>query len=170
VIVDYDIRWPDIYEEEKQRIIDVAGYRILGIEHIGSTAVVGLDAKPIIDLMVGVKGASDADEFLPLLRQIGYQQVIRQRGDSEWYYCLGKVIVAEEEQPRNFHLHLMKFGSETWKRHILFRDFLRNHPEVAKKYDKLKRTLAAKYGFDRESYTNAKTEFITSVVTQASVE
>ena len=61
----------------------------------------------------------------------------------------------------------MKFKSETWERHILFRDFLRNHPEVARKYDELKRRLAAERGVDRESYTNAKTEFIASVVTQA---
>jgi GrpB-like predicted nucleotidyltransferase (UPF0157 family) len=61
----------------------------------------------------------------------------------------------------------MKFRSETWKRHVLFRDFLRNHPETVQKYDKLKRMLAAKYGVDRESYTNAKTEFIASVLNQA---
>ena len=170
VIGGYDFRWPLVYQEEKLCILDVAGNRILGVEHIGSTAVVGLGAKPIVDIMAGVSGSSVADELLPLLREIGYADVIRQLGHSEWYYCLRKVIQGEETWLQNFHLHLMKFGSATWERHILFRDFLRSHPKAARKYDKLKRMLAAKYGADRESYTNAKTEFIASVVNQAKVK
>jgi GrpB-like predicted nucleotidyltransferase (UPF0157 family) len=61
----------------------------------------------------------------------------------------------------------MKFGSGTWDRHVLFRDFLRNRPDVVQRYDSLKRELASKYGFDREGYTNAKTKFIASVVAEA---
>jgi hypothetical protein len=74
----------------------VAGHRILGVEHIGSTAVVGLGAKPIVDIMAGVNGPSGADELLPLLREIGYEDVTRELGDSERYYCLGKVIHGED--------------------------------------------------------------------------
>ncbi len=168
VIVNYDPRWPAIYEEEKRRILRVAGRSIIGIEHIGSTAVVGLAAKPIIDIMAGVIDPSDADKLLPLLKGIGYEDVTRQSGDLEWYYCLGKVNREEENRLQNFHLHLMKFRSETWKRHILFRDFLRNNREAALKYGELKRRLAAEHSFDRESYTKAKTGFITSVVNEAS--
>ncbi len=167
VIVDYNPRWPLIYEEEKLCILGVAGNGIIEVEHIGSTAVVGLGAKPIIDIIVGVNGSSEADMLLPLLRKIEYKDVIRQFGQLEWYYCLRKVIHGEETWLQSFHLHLMKFRSETWERHILFRNFLRNHPEAVQKYEKLKRMLAAKYGADRENYTNAKTEFITSVVKQA---
>jgi GrpB-like predicted nucleotidyltransferase (UPF0157 family) len=170
VIVDYDPRWPLIYEEEKLCILGVADSRILDVAHIGSTAVVGLGAKPIVDIMAGVNVSSDADELLPLLREIGYQDVIRQLGHSEWYYCLRKVVHGKEAWLQNFHLHLMKFRSETWERHILFSDFLRNHPEPMQKYDKLKRMMAAKYGADRESYTNAKTEFIASVLNQAKMK
>ena len=170
VIVDYNPRWSLIYEEEKLRILGVAGSRILDVAHIGSTAVVGLGGKPIVDIMAGVNGSSNADELLSLLREIGYKDVIRQLGHSEWYYCLRKVVYGEEAWLQNFHLHLMKFRSEIWKRHVLFRDFLRNHPEAVQKYDKLKRMLAAKYGVDRESYTNAKTGFIASVVNQAKMK
>jgi GrpB-like predicted nucleotidyltransferase (UPF0157 family) len=170
VIVDYNPRWPAIYEKEKLCILAIAGNRILEVDHIGSTAVVGLGAKPIVDIMVGVNGQSDADSLLPLLREIGYDNVTRQSGDSEWYYCLRKVVHGYEAWLQNFHLHLMKFQSETWERHILFRDFLRNHPETVQKYDKLKRMLAAKYRADRESYTNAKTEFIASVLNQAKMK
>lgn len=167
MIVDYNPRWPLIYEEEKKHILAVAGHKIIDVEHIGSTAVVNLGAKPIVDIMAGVEGISDADEVLLLLRSIGYKDVKQQLGDSEWYYCLSKVIHEQEVRLQNFHLHLMKFRSETWERHIIFRDFLRNHSEVAQKYDKLKRLLAAKYCTDRESYTKAKTDFIISVVCQA---
>ena len=167
VIVDYTHRWPLIYEKERHHIVAVARHRVLSVEHIGSTAVVGLGAKPIIDIMLGVNGLPDAGELLSLLGKIGYEEAIRQQGDSEWYYCLKKIAHEEDVWCRNFHLHLMKFRSETWRRHILFRDFLRNHSEVAQKYDKLKRMLAEKYGIDREGYTNAKTEFIVSVVKQA---
>lgn len=169
VIVEYDFRWPHIYEEEKLCILDAAGNRILGVEHIGSTAVVGLGAKPIIDIMAGASGSNVADELLPLLREIGYTKVIQQSGHSEWYYCLNKAINGEETWLQNFHLHLMKFKSETWERHLLFRNFLQKHPETVQKYHELKRMLAAKHGVDRESYTNAKTEFIASVLNQAKV-
>ena len=120
--------------------------------------------------MGGVNGASSADEALPLLRKIGYENIIQQSGHSEWYYCLSKVIHRQEVWLQNFHLHLIKFRSETWERHVLFRDFLRNNSETMQKYDKLKRMMAAKYGADRESYTNAKTEFIASVVNQAKMK
>jgi GrpB-like predicted nucleotidyltransferase (UPF0157 family) len=170
VIVDYDARWPLVYEEEKLCILGVAENRILDVAHIGSTAVVGLGAKPIVDIMAGVNGSSETDELSPLLREMGYKDVIRQLGHSEWYYCLTKVVHGEEAWLQNFHLHLMKFRSEPWKRHVLFRDFLRNHPEAVQKYDKFKRMMAAKYGVDRESCTNAKTGFIASVVNQAKMK
>jgi GrpB-like predicted nucleotidyltransferase (UPF0157 family) len=166
VIVDYDPRWLLVYEEEKRCILGVASNRVLGVEHIGSTSVVSLGAKPIVDIMVGVNGQSDASALLPLLIEIGYDNVTRQSGDSEWYYCLSKVIHRQEVWLQNFHLHLIKFRSKTWERHILFRDVLRNHPEFAQKYCELKKILAAKYGVDRESYANAKSEFIISLVTQ----
>jgi GrpB-like predicted nucleotidyltransferase (UPF0157 family) len=83
IIVNYDPRWSLVYEEKKLCILGVAGSRILDVAHIGSTAVVGLGAKPIVDIMAGVNGSSDADELLPLLREIGYKDVIRQLGHSK---------------------------------------------------------------------------------------
>jgi len=167
IVVDYDPKWQAIYEEEKECILVLVGDKILGIEHIGSTSVVGLGAKPIIDIMAGVENLVCANELLPLLQSIGYNDVTPEPGDPEWYYCLGKEYIGDKARLQNFHLHLMKFGSETWERHILFRDFLRTHSDVAQKYDELKREMAAKYRFDREGYTNSKTEFIDSVVNQA---
>lgn len=163
VIVDYDPQWPILYEEEKRLILEAVGHKVLAVEHIGSTAVRGLGAKPIIDMMTGVHKPSDADECLPLLQDIGYTSVTPQPEDPDHYYCLGK-------GPHSvvYHLHLMKFGSYSWEKHLLFRDHLRTHPDVAQQYCEIKKKLAAKHGSDRAAYTEAKTSFIEHVIAQAS--
>ncbi len=167
IIVEYDPEWPACYEEEKHLILRAVGGKALAIEHIGSTAVLGLGAKPIIDMMAGVHNLTEAEELLPSLREIGYEDVTPEPGDPEWYYCLGKKHRPDNPRIENYHLHLMKYESETWKRHVAFRDFLRTHPDVAQEYEILKRGLAAKHGSNRLDYTNAKTEFIASVVNRA---
>ena len=163
IVVDRDPHWPLMYEEEKGRILEAVGNKILAIEHIGSTAVPGLGAKPIIDIMAGVRQHTDADECLSPLYRIGYIDVTPQPGHTEWYYCLGKA-----PHSTGFHLHLVKFMSAHWQKHLVFRDFLRTHPTTAQHYYELKRNLATKYGTDRVGYTDAKTSFIESVLTQAS--
>ena len=162
IIVEYDHQWPILYEEEGRLILGVVGHRVLAVEHIGSTAVPGLGAKPIIDMMAGVHRPSDADDCVPLLREIGYTDVTPEPEDPDWYYCLGK-----GPHSVGCHLHLMKFGSDSWERHLLFRDYLRTHPHVAQQYYETKRKLAAKLGFDRAAYTEAKTSFIESVIARA---
>lgn len=163
IIAKHDPRWPVLYEEEKRRVLEVVGHKVLAIEHIGSTAVLGLGAKPIIDMMAGVRDSADAEESVSLLQAIGYSDVTPEPGNPEWYYCLGKRC----QGGVSYHLHLMKFMSSHWERHLLFRDFLRTHPEAAQQYYELKKRLAEKYGSDRDGYTNAKASFIESVVAQA---
>jgi len=166
IIVSYDPRWPIFYEEEKRRILGAIGHKVLAIEHIGSTAVPGLGAKPIIDIMAGVHQFADAEECLPLLQPLGYDDVTNtQLENPEWYYCLGKGKGSQGEH--TYHLHLVKFMSEHWEKHLLSRDFLRTHLEVAQQYYELKKKLAAKHGTNREAYTEAKTSFIESVINQA---
>ena len=166
IIADYDPQWPILYEKEKRRILEAIGHKaedkVEAVEHIGSTAVPGLGAKPIIDIIVGVHQSIDAEECVPLLRDIGYKDVTPQPEEPDWYYCLGK-----GPNSATYHLHLVKFMSDFWERHLLFRDFLRAHPEIARQYYELKKRLAAKYGSDRMGYIDAKTSFIESVVTQA---
>ena len=161
VIVDYDPRWPLWYEEERARLLPAIGHKIVALEHIGSTAVPGLGAKPIIDILAGVRERADADECLPLLHPLGYTDVTPQ-DDPQWYYCLGR-----HEEADQFHLHLVQYPSIHWERHLLFRDFIRTRPDLVQQYDQLKRELAARYGSDRTGYTEAKTAFIESVVAQA---
>ncbi|MEM2940254.1 MAG: GrpB family protein [Thermoproteota archaeon] len=162
VIVDYNSQWPLLYEEEKKNILAVIGHKALAIEHIGSTAVPGLGAKPIIDIMVCVNNAPDAEECVPLLRRIGYNDVTPEEGNPDWYYCLGKGIHSV-----GYHLHLMRYGSNFAKKHLIFRDYLRAHPDVAQQYYEIKKIMAAKHRFNRVAYTESKTSFIESVVTKA---
>jgi GrpB-like predicted nucleotidyltransferase (UPF0157 family) len=160
-IIDYDSRWPTLYEEEKRHIFECVGNKVVAIEHIGSTAVPSLGGKPIIDIMAGVYRSTDADKCVSLL-QDDYKDVTPEPENPEWYYCLGKPC--QSEPTYYVHLHLAKFLSDHWMRHLLFRDFLRTHPDTAQQYYVLKKELAAKYGSDRVGYTDAKTSFIKSII------
>ena len=164
-IVDYDPQWPNQYEKERSNILDAIGHKALAIEHIGSTAVPGLGAKPIIDIMAGVEGSADADECVRLLETIGYDDVTHQPEMQDWYYCLGKGFHSV-----GYHLHLVRNGSEHWEKHIVFRDYLRSHPETAREYDHLKRRLASEHGSNRLAYTEAKTSFIESIISKTIIE
>jgi len=166
IIVDYDPRWPVLFEEERRRILGAIGHKVLALEHIGSTAVPGLGAKPIIDMMAGVRGSSDADECVQLLQPLGYDDVTPEPGNPEWFYCLGTRAPGQREG-EYVHLHLVKYLSDHWARQLLFPDYLRTHPAVAQQYFELKKLYAAQYGSDRQGYTDAKTKFIESVVAQA---
>ena len=167
IIVDFDPRWPELYEEEKRRLLGAIGHKVAAMEHIGSTAVLGLGGKPIIDIMAGVHESDDADECVRLLQGLGYLDVTPQPEEPDWYYCLSRVCQVESAKLRNIHLHLVRFKSDHWEKHLLFRDFLRSHPDTAQEYSELKKRLAAKYGSDRVGYTEAKTSFIESIVAQA---
>lgn len=165
VITDYDPKWPIIYEKERATILGVIGHKITAIEHIGSTAVTGLGAKPIIDIMVGLSCLSDAMDCIEPLKKIGYEYVSEYEASipERRFFRKGPSDVPNQ----HFHLHMVERTSDFWKRHLLFRDFLRAHPDVAQQYFQLKKELAAKYGRDREGYTEAKTAFIESVVARA---
>jgi GrpB-like predicted nucleotidyltransferase (UPF0157 family) len=167
IIVDYDPHWPILYEQEKSRILKLIGHKASTIEHVGSTAVPGLGGKPIVDIMAGVHNSADAEECVPLLQNLGYVDVAPQPDEPDWYYCLGKTCQVEDVRLSNYHLHLVRFTSYHWEKHLLFRDFLRAHPDAAQQYFRLKKRLAAKHGSDRIGYTEAKTSFIETIVAQA---
>lgn len=162
VLVDYDPQWPALYEKERELICKALGHRISAIEHVGSTAVPNLCGKNIIDIMAGVSEFDEANECLSPLARIGYVDVTPQPDNPEWFYCLGK-----GHHSVGYHLHLVKFNSEHWKKHIIFRDLLRKTPQVTQEYCNLKKELAAKYRTDRLGYTEAKSAFIESVLAKA---
>jgi GrpB-like predicted nucleotidyltransferase (UPF0157 family) len=160
IIVDYDPQWRTLYEKEKAFVRRVLEHRICAFEHVGSTAVPKLGGKNIIDIMAGVNSVDEANQCISPLESVGYKDVTPQPDNTEWYYCLGK-----GSHSVGYHLHLVKFNSEHWKKHIVFRDFLRKNPQIAQAYFNLKKRLAIKYGTDRLGYTEAKSAFIESILT-----
>ena len=160
----YNPSWPVFYVKEKSRILETIGEMVVDIDHIGSTAVPGLSAKPIIDIMAGLRGSSDAEVCLPLLGELGYDDVTPEPEEDDWFYCLGK-----GSHSIGYHLHLVKAGSQFQERHILFRDYLRTNQEDARRYQVLKERLAFEYRDMREEYTNAKTEFIEAIIKEAKI-
>lgn len=162
VIRDYDPAWPAMFERERTRIEAALAGEGAVVEHVGSTAVPGLGAKPIIDILIGVPDLNTADRCVPILVTLGYTYFPEQEVQMPERRYLDRL-----DENGSYHLHMVQSGGEFWERHLLFRDYLRSHPEVAAQYDRLKRDLADRYHTDREGYTNAKTEFIRSIEHQA---
>jgi hypothetical protein len=121
VIVDYDPRWPVLFEEERCRVLGAIGYKVLALEHIGSTAVPGLGAKPIIDMMAGVRSSKDADECVRLLQPLGYDDVTPQPGNPEWFYCVG---TRAPDQREDEYIHLDRSMVSDLSRRMLKKGYI----------------------------------------------
>ncbi len=151
--------WHRLFAEEEARLREAVGEYVVAFEHVGSTAVCGLSAKPIIDIAAAVRGAADAGRCVGPLEGIGYEY----RGENgiagRFYFVRG--------EPRTHHLHVVELGGEFWESHLAFRDYLRTHREAADEYDRLKRGLASKYPGDRGAYTEGKAAFIEGVLKKA---
>ena len=163
-IANHDPRWPACFEEERGRIEEVVGRRLAEVEHVGSTAVPGLDAKPVIDVMVGLGSMSEADLCVEPLISLGYSYW---EEGVEPHHRLFVRFVDAGWTARTHNLHLVEAGSWYCVERLLFRDYLRNHPTTASEYVQLKRFLARRYKDDREAYTAAKKDFVTTVVEKA---
>jgi GrpB-like predicted nucleotidyltransferase (UPF0157 family) len=160
IVVPYDEAWPSLYLEERTRIERALGSLAEGIEHVGSTAVPGLAAKPILDIMVGVRSLRDADRCIQPLEWLSYEY----RGDAG----VPDRLFFGKGAPRTHHLHVAEVGGEFWVNHLAFRDYLRTHPQTAREYARLKYELADRFCADRAAYTEAKRGFILEVVRRAS--
>lgn len=165
VVVEYDPRSPALFEEERVRLLATTGTLLAAVEHVGSTAVPGLASKPIIDIMGGVRDLGEVTRYVADLEGIGYEYVPQY-----------EVFIPERryfrkprtgQGARTHHLHIVELTSDFWRRHLLFRDYLRTHPVAAREYADLKRRLAAEYGDDGRGYTDAKGPFIESILGRA---
>ncbi len=150
IIVEYDPQWPALYEQERAQLAQVLGGLAVGFEHMGSTAVPGLAAKPLIDIMVLVEKMAGPEVYAGPLQSLGYWSPIIYKDH----------IFTLKGQPRTHHIHIFEQGSYEHLRHLAFRNYLRTHHEVAQEYSALKRQLAEKYKLDRDNYTESKTGFI----------
>lgn len=167
VIAEYDPEWALRFQRERDLILRTCGIgAFVRIEHVGSTAVPGLGAKPIIDIMGGIRSLVVAPRLVPPLASIGYEYVPEYEVDMPERRFFRK----DKNGARAFHLHMVETGSEFWERHLLFRDYLRSHPETAAEYEELKRRLAGEYRDDIAGYTDAKTAFIRPVEAKAGEE
>lgn len=166
-IVEYDPRWATLFAEEAERIWQALGNDLVGeIEHIGSTAVPGMAAKPVIDIMVGVGSLVDAKSAILALESLGYVYWHEDPRPGRMFFVKGMRPYGKQ---RTHHIHIVEIDSEFWGRK-LFCDYLRKHPEEARRYETLKRDLAASFRSDREAYTNGKNDYIRAVMVKARCE
>ena len=128
------------------------------IEHVGSTSIPGIAAKPIIDVQVSVPDIIDEARFVPQIESVGLTLRARERDLAHVYF---------RNNPRTVQIHVCQIGSDWERSHLLFRDYLRAHPATARRYEELKRTAAERYGDDRIAYTEAKGPLIESVLADA---
>ena len=167
VVVDYDPAWPAMFERERTTLGRSLGSLAVGIEHVGSTAIPGLAAKPIIDLMVGIQSLTEArSRCVEPLEALGYAYI---RDYESW--LPGELFFRKGiPGPWTHHVHVMEPSNPQWERRLLFRDHLRAHPEAADAYAALKRRLAAECGDDIAAYRNAKNAFVQEAVAKAREE
>jgi len=162
VIVEYDPRWPAAFEQEKSAVCAALSVLPTDIQHIGSTAIPGLRAKPVIDLLVAVSGFAPVAEYEQRLEPLGYVHIVQPNEPVRIFFRKGS--------PRTHHLHIVEDGSCEHHRLIRFRDYLLRHPETALAYEDLKRHLAVRFALDRPRYTESKTDFIQGVIALADAE
>ncbi len=172
VIVDYDPRWPSMFEEERVRLEAAIGQWAADIQHVGSTSIPGIAAKPIIDMAVHLNSLIDALFCVtPLREQLGYE-------------CLGEFGLpgriyfrkltdgplpgqSHDGVGRTHQIHMYERSNEQYEKQIVFRDYLRAHPDAMREYEALKRELAARHSRDVEAYALAKSDFVLEILRRA---
>ncbi len=152
--------WAEEFEHEKQRIWHLIGPSIIDIQHIGSTSIPSISAKPIIDILIALVQPGLTDNQIISLQSLGYLYEGQVLDLLEHHFF-------RKGMPRTHHIHIANFESDFWHRHILFRDYLRAHIKEAKRYNQLKHELAKTFEFDRKSYAIAKTPLIESILINA---
>lgn len=168
IIYDYDKAWPAMYDAEVRAILSVIGDRVVAHEHVGSTAVPGMAAKPIIDIMIGVRNIEeDGPACIKALESLGYQYL------PEYEVSIPERRFFRKRGPGGditHHLHVVETTTEFWDLHIVFRDYLRAHPEARQEYAEEKRRLARQFMFNRPAYQDGKTEVIRRIEARALAE
>jgi GrpB-like predicted nucleotidyltransferase (UPF0157 family) len=160
-IVDSDPAWPAQAEAELSRVRDAVGEPAVRLEHVGSTAVSGLAAKPILDLQLSVDAIEPRRRYVEPLERLGYLFV--PAPESPDYHLFAR----PPQRPRRYHLHVCEAGSEHESRHLAVRDFLRAHDDEAASYAALKRELAARHPEDRLSYIEGKAIYVNTLEERA---
>lgn len=152
----YTSEWQGLFEEEQKLLRDCVGNYVLDIQHIGSTSIPGMIAKPILDIGIAVSNFEEARVCIAPIEQLGYEY----RGENgiprRHYFVKGT--------PRTHHIHMLEIGSAEWRIHLFFRDYLRQNPEVAAEYADIKKRLAYQFENERKAYTDGKAAFVQRVI------
>jgi GrpB-like predicted nucleotidyltransferase (UPF0157 family) len=155
-LVDHDPSWAALFEQERDRVAGVFD-GVVGIEHVGSTSVPGLSAKPVVDVLIGLGQLDVSEEQIATMESLGYEYL----GE---YGLPGRLFF--RKHPRTHHVHVVEHGGEHWERQLTFRNALRSDPDERRRYEAFKRRLAAE-GHPRDVYTELKTPFIRDVEKRA---
>jgi GrpB-like predicted nucleotidyltransferase (UPF0157 family) len=156
-VVTYNPEWPQMYDEESHKISSLLSSEIVSIHHIGSTAIPGIFAKPVIDILVVVEDIDKIDNYNPQMASTGYIP----RGE---YGIPGRRFFIKPSQDfRSHHVHIYQTGNPEIEPHFKFRDYMLAHPDDARIYSELKKDLAFKYTYDIDAYVDGKKEYIEGI-------
>lgn len=164
----YDPGWPRQYADEAEHLTTVLSLVLEAIEHIGSTAVPGMAAKPVIDILVGVRSYDGFESVIGRLATVGYLYTPEAEDDDPGRKVFRKGP-DDMARSRTHHLHVTEVDSHYWRRMLAFRDHLRQHPDDAAAYVELKRRLALRFAHEPRSYTAAKHDFVSAIERTAGV-
>jgi GrpB-like predicted nucleotidyltransferase (UPF0157 family) len=158
----YSPEWKTLYEEEERLLKDLISEYIIDIQHIGSTSIPGMIAKPILDIGIAIAYFEEGQKCIEPIESFGYEYKGENGIPERHYFVKG--------DPTTHHLHIVEIDSEEWKKNITFRDALRKNDDLAKEYAKLKLNLAEKFKYNRVAYTDGKTDFVNYVLKLAKNE
>jgi GrpB-like predicted nucleotidyltransferase (UPF0157 family) len=154
----YDPEWPARFDDERDLLQQALGEFVIGgIHHVGSTSVPGLDSKPIIDILVGVRDLGSTRPCIGLVAPLGYLYAPYRADEMHWF-C------KPHPSRRTHHLHLVPVTSARFHDELRFRDYLRSHRQVRVEYARLKHNLAERFRWDRDAYTQSKTAFVQDIL------
>jgi GrpB-like predicted nucleotidyltransferase (UPF0157 family) len=160
-LVAHDPKWAQCFKDERDLLFRIIGEKIVNAQHIGSTSIPGMPAKPIIDILLAVKALADVEALASHLSKVGYQDKGTGGVPGRRYFVKGG------ETERTHHLNFCEMNSSFWVSHIAFRDYLIQHPEIVGEYSALKRVLADKFPNDRAAYSAGKQGFVQFVLHRA---
>jgi GrpB-like predicted nucleotidyltransferase (UPF0157 family) len=155
----YNPEWQKLFEKEKKLLQSIIGNEILDIQHIGSTSITGMIAKPILDIGIAVDNFEEATVCIKPLEEIGYIYKGESGIPRRHWFAKGNIVT--------HHVHILEIASQTWNNNLIFRDYLIQYPEIAQQYANLKLKLFQEVKGDRDAYQQAKSPFIEQILQQA---
>ncbi|WP_409250875.1 GrpB family protein [Bacillus sp. SCS-153A] len=161
-LLEHSNDWGKLYKTEKHLLEIILGDSVVDIQHFGSTAISGMKAKPILDLLIGVNSIKDIEQFdTARLKQEGYYHLPRVNIEGKQVFAK---FIDLESLTKTHILHVVEYEGKWWKEHITFRDYLNSHPSAAKEYEALKIRLAEEHPDDEAAYTSKKKQFVDNIL------